>query len=167
MAAQSDGEAVARPLFPHLSLYHRRKRPYHPDVPSRSRPRAPPPGSLTENDGRPARERVRLVGGRLPQGHVPRACGRTLGKALLKGAVVVRVAPRIHPSQGRRRQTPASARRHGCRSPIPQGPSLVARKRGGGVLYIFDEVAKRHPSPQDRRGALPTLLTNFVRFFAG
>ena len=39
----------------------------------RPRPHAPPPGSLTESDGRPARERVRLVGGRLPQGHVPRA----------------------------------------------------------------------------------------------
>jgi hypothetical protein len=48
---------------PHLSLYHCRKRPSRPNVLSRPRPHAPPPGSLTENGKRPARKGVRLVGG--------------------------------------------------------------------------------------------------------
>ena len=94
MEAESEEEAVARPLSPHLSLYHCQNRPYRPNVLSRPRPHAPrPPGSLTENDKRPAREGVRLVGGRLPQGHMFRARARDLGRGFDPSTAVL---PGLH-----------------------------------------------------------------------
>jgi len=106
MEAESWTRGYRSSSFLHLFLYHCQKRPYRPNVLSRPRPLASrPPGRRPRTISDPP-ERVFGWSGRLPQGQVPRACAWTFGKALLKGAVVVRVAPRIHPSQGRRRQRP-------------------------------------------------------------
>ena len=110
--------------------------------------------SPTENDKRPAREGVRLVGAASSRSGSARVRldvrqGAPQRRCCSQGRASHTSEPRKTPS------TPASARRHGCGSPIPQGPSLVARKRGGGVLYIFDEVANGTPAPKTAEARCP------------